>query len=287
MTLRPLLLALAVGLAGPLPAAPALAETPAGVPQAALADLMRAMQVPDLMVVLRDEGMDYALSLDADLFGGTGGSGWRATVERVHDLAQMQSRFEAALAAALGEDGEAVAAAIAFFDTERGQHILSLELEARRALLDDAVDDAAKARFGEMVADRDPRLDLLRRFAEANDLVEMNVQGALNANLAFYRGLAEAGGPGSEDLTEDQMLSDVWSQEPDVRSETEAWLFPFLALAYASLSDADLEAYIAYSESAEGKRLNAALFAAFDTLFNAQSYDLGLATGLQLAGQDI
>jgi hypothetical protein len=288
MTFRTLLFALAAALgaaAAPSDAA-AQAEAPAAGEER-VAELVQVMQVPAIIEVLRDEGMDYALSLDADLFGGTGGAGWRQTVEAVHDLPRMQGRFEAALNAAVAGDAETVAAALVFFGSDRGQRLLSLEIEARRALLDEAVEDAAKARFGRMVADRDVRLDLLQRFVEANDLVEMNVQGALNANLAFYRGLAEAGGPGSEDVTEENMLADVWSQEADVRAETEAWLYPYLAMAYGGLPDEDLEAYIDFSESRAGKRLNAALFAAFDALFNAQSYDLGLATGRQLAGQDI
>lgn len=285
----PLLFALAAALtAAPRPVQ---AETPSVAPSvAATAEIDRlgaALMLPEMIGILREEGIDYALSLEDDLFPGQGGTSWRQAVEAVHDLPTMRSRFEASFARAIAADPQAVAAGIAFFGDARGQRILALELEARRALIDEKVEEAAKVRVSVMQADGDPRLDLLRRFAAVNDLVEMNVQGALNANLSFYRGLAEAGGPGTEDLSEDQMLADVWSQEAEVRTETEAWLYPFLALAYDSLPDADLEAYIAFSETPEGQRLNVALFAAFDALFNAQSFDLGRATGLQLAGQDI
>jgi hypothetical protein len=287
MKLWTLLLSLVLAAGGLSAPQPALAQAEGGAGADEVASMMQVLQVPALVAVLRDEGVDYAMSLDEDLFAGAGGAGWRAAVEAVHDEARMQQRFEAALQTAIGGDPETVAAALSFFGTGRGQRLLSVEIEARRSLLDEAVEDAAKARFGEMVERGDARLDILRRFAEANDLVEMNVQGALNANLAFYRGLAEAGGPGSEDLDEDRMLADVWSQEATVRAETEAWLYPFLAMAYSGLPDEDLEAYIAFSESVAGQRLNTALFAAFDSLFNVQSYDLGLATGRQLAGQDI
>jgi hypothetical protein len=287
MSARSLILAAAVACGGLCLPAAAPAETPPALAGHRVAELIRVLQVPGIVAVLREEGIDYSLSLDADLFGGSGGAGWRRTVETLHDLPTMQRRFEVALAGAMAADADTVAAALVFFGTERGQRLLTLEIEARRALLDDAVEDAARTSFAQMVADRAPRLALLRRFSEANDLIEMNVQGALNANLAFYRGLAEAGGPGTEEMSLDQMLADVWSQEAEVRSETETWLYPFLALAYAGLPDEDLQAYIDFSESPAGQRLNAALFAAFDSLFNAQSYELGLATGRQLAGQDI
>ena len=110
--------------------------------------------------------------------------------------------------------------------------------------------------------------------------------GAMNANLAFYRGLSESGAFPAE-MTEDQMLSDVWAQEPDVRAETTDWLYPFLSLAYQPLSDDQLEAYIAFSETAAGDRLNGALFAAFDKVFTQISYDLGRAAAGQMQGEDI
>ena len=86
---------------------------------------------------------------------------------------------------------------------------------------------------------------------------------------------------------EGEMLAEVWGQEDQVRADTEAWLFPFLALAYQPLSDAELKAYVAFSASPEGQRLNRALFAGFDAVFEAVSADLGRAAGLELRGRDI
>ena len=177
-------------------------------------------------------------------------------------------------------------AVAAFFDTPRGQGILSLELEARRALMDKTTEDAARARAEEMAAKDDPRMNALREFAEVNDLVEANVQGALNANLGFYQGMAQSGVFGDE-MTEDQILSDVWGQEADVRKETESWLYSFLALAYGPLPDEDLQSYIAFSRSAAGKKMNVALFAAFDVVFVQISHDLGRAVAHQMVGDDI
>lgn len=261
-------------------------SAPSAAAEAAVARLSATMKIAETIAVLRDEGIAYGASLEAELFPGRGGDDWALTVDRIYDTPTMVQRFDAALAREIGDDAATLAAAEAFFGDARGQRILTLEIEGRRALLDQAVEDAARARAEEMAASDAPRLATLRRFAEANDLIEANVQGALNANLAFYQGMAEAGAFGDE-MTEAQILADVWGQEDAVRAETEDWLYPYLALAYGPLDDAEVEAYIDFSLTASGQRLNAALFAAFDAIFRPISRDLGRAAARQLLGQDI
>lgn len=253
---------------------------------ATAADLSRILQIPGIIAVMRLEGLDYGRSLEDEMFPGRGGDAWDATVALVYDEPTMLRRFQTAFAAELQGDPAAVAAVAGYFDTPLGQRILTLEVEARQALLDKAVEAAAKERADQMAADADPRMAALRDFATANDLIEANVQGALNANLGFYQGMAEAGAFG-EDMTEDQMLADVWGQEPDIRTETVDWLFPFLALAYGPLSDADLQSYTDFSRTPAGKKMNTALFAAFDAVFVQISRDLGRAVAHQMTGDDI
>jgi hypothetical protein len=120
----------------------------------------------------------------------------------------------------------------------------------------------------------DPRIDLLTDFIETNDLVERNVSGALNSNFAFYRGLSD-GGAFEVEIPEELMLAEVWGQEPELRRDTIEWLYSFQLSAYSGLEDADIEAYTAFSATDAGAALNAALFAAFDTVFNQLSYELG------------
>lgn len=284
MTLRPLLTACALLLAVAAPAS--LPRVACAQEAPATAELATALRIPELVDILREEGLAYADTLDDDLFPGRGGADWRARVETVYDRAAMLERFGRVLSDELGGDPAAVADSVAFFGGSLGQRILTLEIEARRALLDTAVEDTARARVEEMRADGDPRLVTIDRFVNVNDLIETNVQGALNANLAFYRGMVDAGGFG-EAVDEGQMLSDVWSQEEDVREETRVWLYAYLAMAYAPLSDDELGAYVAFSETPAGQRLNAAIFAAFDSVFVQVSRDLGRAAALQMIGQDI
>ena len=284
-------------------AVPALAETPVLQGQGAAVVLAQAlvtpestkrilqlsttMQIGGILSVMRDEGFDYSKTLEQEMFPGKGGAVWSAAVDQIYDEAAMKALFDEALVAELAAADPARLAAIEdFFGSDRGQRILSLEVQARRALLDQDTEDAAKVHLEDLAAAGDPRLDLIRAFAQANDLIEMNVTGALNANLAFFKGMTEAGGF-EEDMTEDQMLQNVWSQEADIRGETETWLYPYLALAYQPLSDDDMQAYLAFSQQDAGKTLNAAVFAAFNVLFTDISGKLGRAAAKQMHGEDI
>lgn len=279
MMLRAVLVALALAAAA---AGGALRAETAAV---SVAETYEVMRIPELLQVMQEEGRGYGETLAGQLFEGAGDPGWAETVAGIYDLDRMDRVFRAEFDRRLEGDEAARAAAAAYFGQEPGRKILGLEIEARRALLDDGVEEAATLAFQDMEDRKDPRVALLRRFAEENDLVEANVTGALNANLAFLRAMAAAGGAGAGN--EGDLLAEVWGEEPQVRAETEAWLFPFLALAYQPLSDQELEGYIAFSATPEGQRLNRALVGAFDALFVTLSAELGRAAGLEVKGQDI
>lgn len=254
--------------------------------QAQVDALLVALRIDDTIGILREEGLAYGQTLETDMFPGGGGSGWTGTVARIYDAERMRAAFTQALTAELAAHPETIAGMVEFFSSDLGQRVVELEIEARRAFLDDATEEAAKVAWQELQAGGGPRLDALERFIGVNDLVESNVSGALNANLAFYRGMDKGGAFGGE-MTEDQMLSDVWAQEPEVRQSTTEWVYSYLHLAYGPLSDEDLAAYTAFSESEAGQRANRALFAAFDQVFTPISTALGVAVARQLQGQDI
>lgn len=287
-------LALAIAGVGPdmMVRSTALAqEAPAGGAgsEAVMAEvdaLLAALRIDDTIAVLREEGLDYGRSLEEDMFPGAGGASWQATVALIYDGDRMGEAFRAALIRALEDDPAEVAAIRAFFESELGRRVVDLEIEARRSLLDDAVEEASKVALEELRAEDGPRLAALDRFVTVNDLVESNVMGALNSNLAFYRGM-QRGGAFGEEMTEEQMLGDVWGQEQEIRQSTTEWVYSYLNLSYAPLSDADLAEYTAFCESAAGQKVNAALFAAFDEVFTPISEALGVAVARQMAGQDI
>jgi hypothetical protein len=248
--------------------------------------LSQLLRIDDVMRVMHDEGLSHGADLQAELFPGAGGERWQRLVADIYDPDAMLRRFEAVFGPEMAADPESLEATLTFFASERGRRIIDLELAARRALLDEAVEEVARAQVEEMRRADDPRIDVIQRFAEVNDLVEQNVAGALNSNLAFYRGMV-SGGAFEGGLSEGEILADVWSQEAEVRLEAQEWLFPFLTLAYQPLSDDDLDAYLAFSETAPGQVLNSALFAGFDAVFETISQDLGLAAAQMLSSQDL
>ena len=277
---------LSPGLVGDAQARAEAVQAQTVVDAGRIAGLTETMMMGDIIAVMREEGLTYGRTLATEMFPGKGGAQWDMVVSLIYDTDTMRKRFDAAMLDAMQGAGDDLGAIETFFGSEQGQAILKLEVEARRALLDQDVEDAAKLSWEDLRAEGGARVEKLIRFAEVNDLIESNVMGALNSNLSFYRGLSESGAFPQE-MTEDQMLSDVWGQEADVRADTTDWLFPFLALAYQPLSDDGLDAYLAFSESAAGQRMNSALFAAFDEVFTQISYDLGRAAAKQMLGEDI
>jgi hypothetical protein len=271
----------------PPPLGAQTADAPAsGTHAGQIATLVETMQIGPLMDVMREEGLASGEKLAVDMLAETRDARWSAILERIYAKDRMLTVFRARFASALADDPETVAAAATFFGSDLGQRIITLEIEARRAMLDDAVSEAAKVLAQDMFADQDPRIALLQDYEAASDLVSLNVAGGLNGNYAFMRGMADAGGPGAQ-LTEDEMLADVWGGEAQVRAQTTEWLYSYFALAYQPLDDDDLRDYTDFWRSPAGKKTNAALFAAYNDLFTAISADLGRATAQQLQGDDI
>jgi hypothetical protein len=245
-------------------------------------DLIRILRLEEMARLMQAEGLTYAADLENDLLPGGGGGYWDTQIARIYDIDRMMQLVSGALDQKL--TGADRAAVVAFFDTEQGQEILTYEIAARAAMADQDVEDVARQIYAEKAATPDPRLTAITRFVEVNDLMERNVAGALSSNYHFYSGLVDGG---AYEMSEDDILADVWEQEDDIREETEGWLFGYLLMAYQPLGDDVLDAYVTFSQSDEGKVLNAALFDAFDTMYNDISYALGRAAAQAMSGSDL
>ena len=265
-----------VALAGVLSAALAL---PAWADAARLAQVLKLDAVID---ILHDEGMDYAGSIEREMLPGGGGEFWDRVVLQLYDKDAMYAALEDALANDMTADQ--MDEALVFFDTERGQTILTYENAARAAMSDQDVEDAARAAYVDLRAEGNDRLAQIDVFVEANDLIERNVAGALSSQYQFFRGLADGG---AFTLSEEEILADVYGQEPEIRADTEEWLLAFLLMAYQPLGDDAMEAYIAFSQSDGGRALNAALFEGFEMMYRDISFGLGLAASRAMAGSDL
>lgn len=280
--LRPILLSFCLAI--PLMPLSMPAQTQAIQPD--ISTLTQTLKIDALIAVMRTEGLANGQDMAADLFPGQDDAAWQVVVSRVYDPARLHQIFDAALTKALQNDPATQTAMRDFFGTSLGQRILALEIDARKTLLDDKATEAAAHLWGKALNAKTHRATQINHFAAINDLVESNVMGALNGNLAFYRGM-NAAGAFPEPMPEDDMLAEVWGQESDVRRDTTEWLFPFLMLAYQPLSDKELGKYIAFSGTPAGKKANRAMFVAFDAMFVQVSKELGQSAGRLMAGQDI
>lgn len=247
-----------------------------------LESLRAALGIERLLEIMRDEGLEQSDELREDLLAGRGGRSWSAVVSRIYDLSTMDARFSEVFDEAM-RDVE-VAPLISFFTSDTGREIVRLELEGRAALMQPGVEEAARDAFTRMEREAPDRVSLLQDFAEINDLVELNVIGAMNGSLAFMRGLSQGGG---FEMSEAEILADIWAREAEIRDETTGWVFAYLGMAYEPLEAEQIRAYSDLSRSVEGQALNHALFAGFDAMFNDISFALGQAASRFMVGEDL
>jgi hypothetical protein len=241
-----------------------------------------ALHMDEVFEILRDEGIVAGQGMTED--GQISASpAWTARLGRIYAIDKMDAVFRHALEKTAGF--ETSEEAIAFFETELGQKLSRLELDARVALAAEGMEAQMLDRVEEMRKENPDRIALYQEFIDVNDLVESNVSGALNANLSFYQGMASNPAFGAG-MDEDFMLTTVWAQEGEIRDNMKDWTISFSALAYGVLSRQDMQDYIDISQTASGQKLNAALFAGFDKVFEVQSFELGRATAEFAAGDD-
>ena len=243
---------------------------------------MEVLKVSEVVSILHGEGLAYGDALDADMLDGKGGAFWAVQVRRIYDAQRMEETLRRALEDEL-DDGD-VEAALSFFGSDAGARIVEMENEARRAMSDPEVEEAARARYETLKGVDDPLMALVSRYIEVNDLLDHNVSGAMSANFQFLKGLSDGG---YYKRSEAEILEEVWSERDDITSDTESWLNGYLLLAYTALEPGDLEAYVRYAETGQGRALNAALFLGFGVLYRDISYALGRAVALSAKADEI
>ena len=270
-----------------VPVLPAAAQTAQSAPSARGSDaILAAMQTEALLAVLQDEAVKAGEDLAGSMMPGRPVEGWTQTVARINAPSRTGPILSRSFAAAL--EGRHVGAILDYLTAPLGQRIVGLELSAREALRDKSVQDAVLSDYDEMRREGDPRADQIDAFIKVNDLIDANVVGALNANAAFLKGMGAAASDDAADrLSEADILTQVWQQEPELRAETEDWVRAFVSLAYQPLSDEELQAYQRFSDTPAGQALNSALFVAFDEAFVQISRDLGRAAARMVQGEDI
>ena len=244
--------------------------------------LHRVLGLDDLLKIVADEGIEQGEDLRKDMFPGQGGDGWSKIVSGIYATDRLAGVFRREFDRELADAD--VGPILDFYATDAGRKIRQVEVDARRAIMSDEVEAAAETAFETLKAEGGARLPLLETFVSINGLIDRNVTGAMNSSLAFYKGLEAGGG---FEMGEEQMLREVWSQEPEIRADTEVWVYAYLTLAYEPLDDAELGDYVQLSSTESGQDLNSALFAGFYGVFDRVSYQLGRAASSYMIGEEL
>lgn len=244
--------------------------------------LTDVLRLSEATAILSDEGVAYAQDLNTDMLDGQGGPGWQVQVQRIYDPARMAEVVRERLEAEL--QGDLLEEVIAFYASDLGDRIVSLENSARVAIRDDDIEEAARARFAELEGTDDPRFAAITRYIAAGDMIDRNVTSAMNSNLHFMRGLVDGK---AMEMSEEEILADVAGDLEETTEDTTAWLYGYLLLAYHPLTQEEMARYIAFAETEAGKALNRALFDGFGNAYVDISYALGRAVALNMTGQDI
>lgn len=257
---------------------------------AAADDLARAYLLPELFEIMAEEGLQSVMADGVTTLEGRALVQFQRDVAQIYQPAQMEADFTARLREELEGQPDVVQDALDFANTDLGRKILRLEISARKALLDPEVDDIARmalvqARDARPDSSVARRLELVRARIEANDLVELNVSLGLNTSYAYYAGMMAE--DAASDLSADQVLFLVWAQEPSIRLDVEDWSESYFLLAYAPLTEEELQTYIEYVSTPLGQAFNRALFQAFDTVFSDISKSVGRALGRRLNAEEL
>lgn len=232
--------------------------------------LVNAMGIPDLIASFAEDGMASAAELDDTFLGGQGGDVFAETVRRLHDPARMEAELRAAMAAAL--DPRVAEQALVFFESEQGARIVALEVEARRAMVDDTVEEAAKA-----AADKAD--DAVLRLVSVRDLVEGNTDISMAAQAAFFDGLAFASGTAD--------TPDIEARRGAIAEDTRRWVTGYYMLVASALPSGEMDIYVAFWETDVGQAVDKAMYAAFEASYVTLSYALGQAVGRLMPQNDL
>ena len=252
--------------------------------QSSASALFDVMKLGKIISVMREEGLAYGASLGDEMMPGRSIPEWPSEVARVYDQDKMIDGMRDTFVATLGDRD--MGPLVVFFESDLGQDIVELEYSARVAFLDEAIEEGAIAQYQDREVEDDPMLAAVKSFVATNDYVEANVAGALNSNFAFYTGMID-GGALSSRMSESDILADVWAQEPEIRANTEEWLYSYLLMAYQPLGVEGVNAYEQIMATAEGRAMNAALFESFDQMYVAISRELGQSVAGYMLAEEL
>lgn len=276
--------ALIGGIMPPAFAAPVDAAPVAQDGRILTGEVTRLLMLDELVSVMSQEAVAQA-SEDLGAIPPDQQTAWRANIARINDPDRLSRLMAIELPVALGRvDPAQIRKALLFYHTDLGKRVVQLELSARLAMIAPDARDAAMEAAEQAAETGNLRLERIDRIMAVTDVVDANVAGSLNAIIASSRGFADV----SEiEVPVEDMTSEAWAQEPEIRDNITRWVQAMLYLAYSPLSEAELEDLTTFVGSREASALADALGAAFDGIFARIAYETGVMSAGQLAEADL
>ncbi len=247
--------------------------------------VLDALRLEPLLEQMQAEAVETGRELAEQMLPGRDTGGLTATIAGLNAPGRLSPRIRDRFAAALpvAEAGDI----LAYFTSPLGERVVSLELSARSALQSDGLEDEVLERLDQLGRDDPDRVAMFDRYITSNELVERNVVGALNANVAFLTAIREVLSDFGTLPSDGDVYEQVSAQEPEIRETTQNWVRAFVGLAYQPLSDGELERHVDFAETEAGRALNNALFAAFDEIFEEVSASTGAALAQQMISDEL
>jgi hypothetical protein len=249
--------------------------------QAQVSVAMDRLGIADMVEIMRVEGVDYAQTLNDEMLDGQGGPLWDTQLAGIYNAGRMIETVRGALATIPDDHLRAINV---FYGSDIGRQVISLELAARRAVMDTELETIARDAYAQAVQDNSPQVAQIQLLEQSGDMIERNVTGALTANYQFYLGMVDGN---AFAMSEDEIIAEAWAQEDDIRTDTTSWLMGYLLLSYDPLDDDAFDAYLTFAQTPAGRALNSAIFEGFNAMYSDISYALGRAVALNMIGDDL
>ncbi|MEL7099149.1 MAG: hypothetical protein AAGM84_10015 [Pseudomonadota bacterium] len=238
--------------------------------QSAVDRLFDAAGLPELIASFADDSRLGARDLDDSFLQGQGGDVFAETIDRLHDPARLIETMRAGVSDRLDPDD--AAQALSFVESEMGQRIARLEVEARQAMSNDDVEAAALA-----AADRAD--DAVVAMIELRNLPERNADISFNAQVAFWAGVAAT--------APDFDVPDIEGQRDAIAARSRTWVTGFYMLVASALEDGDLETYSAFWDTEVAEAWDDAVSAALEEMYSELSFATGQAVGRLLPQNEL
>ena len=251
-------------------------------PADVISDLYEALQMDRVNEIIRVEGIQDARGTGEAYLSKNTVARFVDQAQSVYQLETMEKDFKRLLTENLSiSDAEAI---LLFYRSPIGKMASELEVSARVAISNKQIEEMAKIKFNEAVNLKNERLKELGSVIETLELVEQNLIGAYAAQFAFMYELSKLG---LVNLSRQEMIDAITSDEEKLKSDILEWLMAFSHMAYSPMSDEEFNVYNDFSKSALGITLNKALFSVYNEMAKDQSQRLASILGEFMKSEDL